>query len=837
MKSLLVIDDKEHNLLTIEALLNEHLPDYTVHKALSGKEGIEMAQIYKPDTILLDIIMPEMNGFETCDKLKKNKLTKHIPVVLITAVKVDTKSRTRGLNIGADAFLSKPIDPDEFIAQVKVMLRIKKAEDHLKAEKDVLEQIVVKRTKEISNKNKILQSKIAEHRKTQEELKRLSLRNRLILETTMDGYILTNPDGNIIDVNPAYCKLIGYTRTELLMMNIHEVDADQGVDEKNERIKQIMKQGSVRTDTKHRHKNGQLLNLDMSISIMQVENNPMIIAFIRDITQRKHTEQIQKVLFNISNAANTTDNLIKLIDEIKVELGTIIDTTNFYIALYNSENDTISLPFIADEKDKITSIPAGKTLTNYVIKTQKPLLANKKKLEILERAGEVGKFGSDSEVWLGVPLKIKGNVIGVLAVQSYTNEFAYDKSDMEILEFISRQISISIDRKNTEQNLRDALAKATESDQLKSVFLATMSHELRTPLNAVIGFSEIIRNENLPLSDILQFNKSINISGNNLLSIVEDIFEIALIETGKVKLVKEKVNLINLLNDINESIIIEQQNTDKIHIELKLTIPKESRKISLLTDPLKFKQILINLLKNALKFTIKGSVEYGFSVKKDHDKSFLEFFVKDTGIGIPKKKKEVVFEMFRQIEETHSRTYGGIGLGLTIAKRLTEILGGKIWFDTDEQKGSIFYFTMPLDPIFNDGDENNLKTPTLCDGKKEKVLIVEDDALSSSFLKILLEKLNIKTICVKSGEDAILACKNDPEIKLVLMDINMPSMDGYEATIKIKEICPTMPIIAQTAYAIPGDREKLLRAGCDDYISKPINKKILLDKIRKFISN
>jgi CheY-like chemotaxis protein len=318
------------------------------------------------------------------------------------------------------------------------------------------------------------------------------------------------------------------------------------------------------------------------------------------------------------------------------------------------------------------------------------------------------------------------------------------------------------------------------------------------------------------------------------LSIVEDIFEIALIETGEVNLVKEKVNLVSLLNEINESIIVEQQNTDKVHIELKLTIPKGSKEISVNTDPLKFKQILINLLKNALKFTIKGTVEYGFNVKQNHDKSFLEFFVKDTGIGIPKQKKEIIFEMFRQIEETHSRTFGGIGLGLTIAKRLTEILGGKMWLDTDEQTGSIFYFTIPFNDFYPEGKHANLKIQACSDGKKEKVLIVEDDALSLSFLKILLKKSGINTICVKSGKDAILACKNDPDIKLVLMDINMPRMDGYEATTKIKEMCPDLPVIAQTAYAIPGDREKLSQAGCDDYISKPINKKILMDKIKKY---
>jgi len=835
MKSILAIDDKRSNLITITALINDQMPDCKVLIAMSGKEGIEIAKKEQPDTILLDIIMPEMDGFETCKRLKEDALTKHIPVVLITAFKIDTESRIKGLNIGADAFLSKPIDSSELMAQVNVMLRIKEVEDKLRSEKVALEDIVKKRTIKISEQNRKLQREIIERKQTEEKIKNLSSRNQLILDTTMDGYVLTNLDGKIVDVNPAYCTMIGYSKEELLEMNITDLDAEIKPKEISLKTKQLLSQGYSRNESIQRCKNGKVLNLDMSIGVMHINETPMVFYFIRNITSQKYAEKIQRVLLNISNAAITKDNLIELICSIKDELGTVIDTTNFYIALYNDETDTLSLPFIEDEKDVVTSIPSGNTLTYYVIKTQSTLLATKEKLKELEDLGEVGKYGSDSEIWLGVPLKIKGKVFGVLVVQSYTDEFAYDESDVEILEFISEQISIAIKRKDDEQKLKEAFDKATESDRLKSVFLATMTHELRTPLNAVIGFSEIIKTEDLSIDEIKTFNKTINISGNHLLNIVEDIFEITLIETGELKLAKESVSLQKLLNEVHEFIKIEQQNTEKEHIDLRLKIPPELKKISIETDPLKFKQILINLLKNALKFTPKGSVEYG--IIKDHisKEALLKFYVKDTGIGIPKNKREIIFEIFRQVEESHSRTYGGTGIGLSIAKKLTELLGGKIWIDPNFTKGSTFYFTIPYKDKGEDDDGEIRSTKRMGKLKNKTILIVEDNKTSSNYLNFILTKSGAITICAENGEIAVASVEKNAAIEVVLMDLYMPVMDGYEATKRIKSIRPDLPVIAQTAFAVEGDRENALEAGCDDYITKPIKKELLLELIKKYV--
>lgn len=407
----------------------------------------------------------------------------------------------------------------------------------------------------------------------------------------------------------------------------------------------------------------------------------------------------------------------------------------------------------------------------------------------------------------------------------------YKGKELSVVEF--RDIT---EQKVVEQKLLSALEKATESDRLKSAFLATMSHELRTPLNAIIGFSGII-NEDLSKEETISFAKTINSSGNHLLSIVEDLFDITLIEAGEIKIQKQEENLHSILKDINEIIKTEQQIIHKSNLDLNLIIPVENTHLTINTDPSKFKQILINLLKNALKFTDDGQINYGYKIVTYKDKQMLKFYVEDTGIGISKDKQSFIFDIFRQADDSHTRNYGGTGIGLSISKKLVGLLGGKIWLESEEGKGSTFYFTIPLIQ-----GEQIVKQTIEIDNHKNNfigkiILIVEDDESSYEFLKVIITKSGINTIWAKDGEEAIKFCEENANIDLILMDINMPVMNGYEATKLIKKIKPHLPIIAQTAYAIIGDRQKSIDAGCDDYISKPIKKQELIAKIGKLLSS
>ncbi len=584
----------------------------------------------------------------------------------------------------------------------------------------------------------------------------------------------------------------------------------------------------------HKKHNGTLFNAEVTLTKMNLSDDEYVHAIVRDITSRKRSEQIQKALYNISNAVIESENLEEFISLIKEELGGIIDTTNFFIAFYNKEKDTFFSPFLSDEIDDYDTWPAGKTFSSYVVKSSKSLLIKEKDVMRMESEGLIEIVGAIPKSGMIVPLNYEGETTGVFAVQSYTNENAYSQSDLEMMDFVSDQISLSIHRKNAEQNLKNALKKATESDRLKSTFLATMSHELRTPLNAIIGFSDII-DKNLSMDEILQFTKTINDSGNHLLTIVEDLFDITLIESGQIKIEKEEIPLIQILNNVHEIIKAEQDKTGKSNLDLKLLIPPNMEDLIINTDRSKFKQVLINLLKNAIKFTAKGEVSYGFEEEIIDANPFLKFFVKDTGIGIREDQQELIFDIFRQADETYTTAHGGTGIGLSITKKLTELLGGNIWLISERGRGSTFYFTIPNEhsSVLNKKDltkgmeKRSLKTKT--------ILIAEDVEASYQLIEAMLSKLQVNLIWAKDGEDTIKLCEDNPQIDLVLMDINMPILNGYDATKAIKEMRPDLPIIAQTAYAIIGDREKSIEAGCDDYISKPIKKESLIKIINKYI--
>ncbi len=840
MKKILAIDDRKNNLFALKEMINSLMPDCNLLTAQSGREGIDIAKTEQPDTILLDIVMPEMDGYEVCRRLKEDELTKYIPVIMITAIKTDTECRVEGLDVGADAFLSKPFDSTELTAQINVMLRIKQAEDKLRLEKSDLEKAVLEKTKRLNRVNEELLLEISERNKIEEILHESEKRLKDITFSMADWIWEVDERGYYTYCSKKGQDIMGYSTKEILGKTPFDFMAPDEARKIGEIFSEIAANKKPIKDLENwniRKDGEEICLLTNGVPILDKEGNLKGYRGVdKDITKRKHAEKIQKVIYNISNAVITTDNLKKLLILIQKELGRIIDTTNFYIALYDSKTDTISLPFFVDEKNKLTSFPAGKTLTYYVIKTQKSLLATKERISKLEKSGDVEIFGSDSEIWLGVPLKIEGEVTGVLAVQSYINKNAFDESDMEILEFVSYQVGISIERKKAEQDLKTALKKATESDHLKSAFLNAMSHELRTPLNAIIGFSELI-NKDTSIKDILNYSKTINYSGNHLLSIVEDIFDVSMIQSGDLEIHNEKFKIAGFFENIRTILKNEQNKQNKQNLVIRFKPCENYKELLVCTDYQKLKQILIHLLNNALKFTHEGYIEYGFSIENINDESLLKFFVKDTGIGISNENQKLIFDIFRQADDSDTRKYDGVGIGLSIAKRFTEFLGGDIWLESDEGKGSKFYFTIPyIENIVNENINKSTEIININDFSDKTVLIVEDVESVFQYLEVILKEFNIQILWVKDGSEAIRVCSDNSDIDIVFMDIKMPGISGYEATRQIKKVCPDLPIIAQTAYALVGDDKKAEEAGCDDYITKPFKKQILFNIINKYLA-
>ena len=426
-----------------------------------------------------------------------------------------------------------------------------------------------------------------------------------------------------------------------------------------------------------------------SIGIIEDKHLIRIWGTETDVTEKKKADQVQQVLYAISRAALLSSDLNELIRIISQEIGKLLDSTNFYIAFYDEKTDMLSTIYERDEKDVLETWSAENSITGYVIKQQKSVLIKDIEVNDFYAATGMEQFGTPSKVWLGVPLLMNKKAIGAIVVQSYDNQDAYNEKDKQILEFISHQISISIERKKTEQELNEALIRAKESDRLKSAFLANMSHEIRTPLNSIIGFSDLLLNPDFGLTKHTEFAEMINNSGNSLLLIINDIMDISKIEAGLVQLKKKVFSVQNLIAEIQNEYSFRAHNK---HIELRLDPLNPIEEILIESDENKLRQILINLVGNAIKFTEEGYIEIGLQTIE----RMVQLHVRDTGIGISEEYHDKIFDRFRQVESFDTRKYGGNGLGLAISKSLAEMLGGEIRIESTEGKGSTFYLTIPL---------------------------------------------------------------------------------------------------------------------------------------------
>jgi PAS domain S-box-containing protein len=405
-----------------------------------------------------------------------------------------------------------------------------------------------------------------------------------------------------------------------------------------------------------------------------------------------------------------------------------------------------------------------------------------------------------------------------------------DKDDLSKgVTFIAMDIT---KRKQYEFELIKAKEKAEESDRLKSAFLTNMSHEIRTPMNGILGFTELLKEPNLTSDELQDFIQTIQISGTRMLNTINNIVDISKIESGLMKVDIKETN-INEKMEFTYKFFKPEVEIKGLQFLFKSSLPANEAIIK--TDNEKVYGILTNFVKNAIKFTYEGSIEIGYEKKG----KYLEFFVKDTGIGIPLNQQQIIFERFRQGSDSLTRKYEGSGLGLSIAKSYVEMLGGEIRVESEEGKGSTFYFTIP----YNATSVEKHTIENVISAENEdvrlrnlKILIVEDDEISYSLLIRTVRKISSEVLHVITGFEAVEACRNNPDLDLVLMDIRMPKMDGLEATRQIRQFNNDVIIIAQTAYGFSSDSEKALKAGCNDYISKPINKALLYELIKKHVN-
>ena len=569
----------------------------------------------------------------------------------------------------------------------------------------------------------------------------------------------------------------------------------------------------------------------------------------------KHSELIQSSLYKIAKAAHTAKNLHDLYASIHNIISKLMYAENFYIAIFDKEGNYLHFPYYVDQKDKELVNHKVKleknSLTGHCLELGVPLLYNKKDIMDLKKLGEVNPIGTLSEVWLGSPLKIDNKTMGVIVVQSYNKNEMLTVEDRELLNFVSELVAMVIEKKrleaeqmeyqsNLEKKIRDrtkelffAKEKAESAAQAKSEFLANMSHELRTPLNAIIGFCEILIEDATEIEEegFVSDLEKIHKSGKDLLALINDILDISKIEVKKIDVNISSFNLNDLIQTVKETLEPYARINNN---QITVTLPKKD--IAVHSDELKIRQVLFNLITNACKNSEDSTIKLIITQEKLDKEKMLVFKVQDYGIGIPKDKMKAIFEPFTQASEIENSPIKGTGLGLTISKAYSELLGGYIHVESKEGKGTIFTIYI-LQDYYGKKDESKKTITTIkpiieAPSGQAKILVIDDDIVFLDLISRKLTKDGYLVYTANNGEKG-LAKANQLIPDIIILDIIMPDIDGWIVYQKIKRIplLANVPIIIVTI----GDYEKMAKDfGVVDFLSKPINWKELNKLLQKY---
>lgn len=595
----------------------------------------------------------------------------------------------------------------------------------------------------------------------------------------------------IIDANKSAASFYGWTHDELTEMNIGQINGLQPSEIKRV-ISSALSGKQSRFEFRHLHKDGTVSDVEVFSSGLSIRGKYYLHSIIHDITSKKKAERRINLLIRsieqspVGIIITGSDGVIEYVNPRYVQMsgftsGELVGNTPHI--------------FGRDEKFRIRAlevweaIEAGKEWSG----------------EYTEQMKNGGTFWANALI---------SPVIG---------------SEGEISHFVIIIEDIT-GQKEMISELKMAKEKAEESDRLKSAFLANMSHEIRTPMNGILGFTELLQDPDLGLEQRNEFVEIVKSSGDRLLNTINNIIDISKIESGQAHMSYAKTNVGQLIDRLYRFFKFE---ADKKGIALLITEKLPEDKEWLETDVVKLESILTNLIKNAIKFTKKGSVKIDYYLASETE---ICFTVADTGKGIPAAKLKNVFERFVQADISYSRDYEGSGLGLSIARAYAGMLNGKIEVQSEEGKGSVFKLTMPYHPTA-EADPGKVKdtSETLKSTRVNLILVAEDDDISYYYINKLLSGAQLNLIRATNGEEAVMQCRENPDISLVLMDVKMPVLDGYAATKQIREFRSSLPIIALTAYAFAEDRQKALANGCTDYMSKPLKKDKLLNLIDKYI--
>lgn len=647
---------------------------------------------------------------------------------------------------------------------------------------------------------------ITKRKRDEDELKKL----KTAIEKAEVSIVITDSEANIEYANPYFSELTGYSKSEyegknpnVLGSGFHSIEFYENLWDT------ITSDKTWKGVFYNKKKNGQYYWENAIISPISNDENVIthFVAIKSDITSEKLTNE---ELIREKIRAEESETKYKQIFDNTFDIMSFYEVTDdnrFKVITFNSAEERLIGSLENYQGRFIDECIPPELYASF--KPHYDLCISEEKLIEYEEDISFMNINKTFQTQL-IPLKNElGRVYRIIVISR-------DITDLKKLQH--QLIDQNEKLKSLNQDLIISKEKAEQSDKLKSAFLANMSHEIRTPMNGILGFSELLKNPELSGTLQQEYISIIEKSGQRMLSIVNDIIDISKIEAGLMKFDIRETN-------INEKI-------DFIYLFFKPQIEEKGMKLYykkmlsrneaiILTDKEKLYSILTNLVKNAIKYSNTGEIEFGYN-KKDE---FIEFYVKDTGIGIPEDRQKAIFERFIQADISNKMARQGAGLGLSISKAFVEKLGGKIWVESEVGQGSTFYFTLPYNLDIEDvKNKISLSEKPVKQMEKLNILIAEDDPSSEFLISLTVKEFSKKRLIARKGSEAIEICRSNPDIDLILMDIQMPDIDGYEATKKIREFNKEVIIIAQTAFGLTGDKKKSIEAGCNDYIQKPISK-------------
>ena len=664
---------------------------------------------------------------------------------------------------------------------------------------------------------------ITERKKAEQRLEESEQHFRALFHQNNSVLMLFDPkNGKIYDANNKAVEFYGYSREELLSMRVHDINTlpENKIDEE---IQKAVKQEKNHFVFSHRLASGKIRDVEIYPGLITIHGKKLLYTTTHDITEEtRNRHRLQK------------GEEIARLGHWEFDLNTdlVYASRGAYI-IYGLEKKEMPIPEIQkvplpEYREKLDK--AMEDLIQKGIPYDLEFKARRPSDNEIVDIHSIAEYNKERNIIFGI-------------IQDVTERKAIErelKRKNDELQAAEEELKASNDElKNINQRLEwqkeeleKAKEKAEESDRLKSAFLANMSHEIRTPMNGIMGFAQLLKEKETTPSQRKDYLNIIYGRTKHLLQIINDIVDISKIEANQLDIHNDHFDLNELMNNLYKEQKKELDELDKSHIQLKMTKDSRKNQFYIGGDSRRIKQVLLNLLSNAMKFTEKGTVEFGYKLENN---KHITFFVKDTGAGISSKKQKEIFERFRQGDETFNRNHEGTGLGLTISKNLVELMNGSIWVHSEKKQGAAFYFTIPYIHTQEDTKKTTDINHENYQWEKINILVVEDDLASQELIHAGLSPTQANLTVCDTGKKALEKISTNKAFDVILMDIRLPDINGLEVTRQIRQSNKKTPIIAQTAHAMGEDQKKCLQAGANDYIAKPIDIHELLITINRYI--